>query len=216
MYQVRLLKGVKEPYITANQLEKAETITGFWKKLGLLFIMTIILSAVAAYFGIGNEILSKNLGDAEFEATKGLFAIGQIILSIVTTTIILLLPSLFFWAISDIEWKKYIVLQLFVIMILLLEKAIVIPLTIALGITEVSNPFSLGIIGQYITNNEIILSLLAQITIFKIWTIVLQFKYIRVFTELSAKRIALYLIVFHLIVIVVTVLLSMMQLEKLL
>ena len=55
MYYVRLLRGLKEPNLTSEQLSKAEKITGFWKKgLWLLFI-TLIVSALTAYLGIGIE-----------------------------------------------------------------------------------------------------------------------------------------------------------------
>ena len=86
MYDVRLLRGLKEPYLTSQQLIKAEKITGFWKKgLWLLFI-TLIVSALTAYFGIGNELVSKELNSLSstgFEATKSLFAAGQVTWSII-------------------------------------------------------------------------------------------------------------------------------------
>ncbi len=58
---VRLLWGLKEPNITSQHLIKAEQMAGFWKKGILLLFITLIVSALTAYFGIGNELLSKNL-----------------------------------------------------------------------------------------------------------------------------------------------------------
>src|SRR3954469_14391232 len=112
MYYVRLLRGLKEPYVTSQQLIKSEQLAGFWKKgLWLLFI-TLIVSALTAYLGIGNELVSKelnSLSSTQFEAIKSLFAAGQVIWSIAASILIITIPSLFFWSVSDIEWKKYIV-----------------------------------------------------------------------------------------------------------
>ncbi len=51
MYYVRLLLGLKEPHLTSQQLMKAEKITGFWKKGLCLLFITLIVSALTAYFG---------------------------------------------------------------------------------------------------------------------------------------------------------------------
>ncbi len=70
-------------------------------------------------------------------------------------------------------------MQFFVVTILLIEKVILIPFTIFMGLPDLSNPFSFGIIGQYLTSNDIILQFLAQLSIFKIWAVVLQYKYVK-------------------------------------
>ena len=219
MYYVRLLRGLKEPYLTSQQLMKAEGIAGFWKKgIGLLFI-ALIVSTITAFFGIGNELLSKelnSLSSTAFEASKSLFAAGQITWSIIAVLFTMTIPSLFFWTFSDIEWKKYIVVQYWVVTILLIEKVILIPFTIFIGLPDISNPFSLGIIGQYFTSNDIILQFLAQLSIFKIWAVVLQYKYVKVLSEKTARQTALIVIGFNLITMIITVFLNIMDLDKLL
>jgi hypothetical protein len=220
MFDVRLFKGLREPYKTAQLLGKAEKISGFWKRLILLFVITFILASIESIFGVGNDILSKelnNLSNTGFEATKSLFAIGQIIRMLIEALLIITIPSLFFWAVSEKEWKKFIVLQQFVLVLFLLEKLLLLPFAVFLGLTtDISSPFSLGIIGQYLTNNEFILLCLAQISIFKIWAVVLQFKYIKELTEGTAKRAALYVIGFNIVILLIVTLFNMMDLEKLL
>ena len=220
MFDVRLFKGLREPYKTAQLLGKAEKISGFWKKLILLLVITFILASIGSIFGIGNDILSKelnNLSNTGFEATKSLFAIGQIIRVLIEALLIITIPSLFFWAVSDKEWKKFMVVQQYVLVLFLLEKLLLLPFAVFLGLTaEASNPFSFGIIGQYFTNNEFILLCLAQISIFKIWAVVLQFKYIKELIESTAKRAALYVIGFNIVILLIVTLFNMMDLEKLL
>ena len=126
------------------------------------------------------------------------------------------IPSLFFWSVSDNEWKKYIIVQFFVVTILLIEKVILIPFTIFMGLSDLSNPFSFGIIGQYLTSNDIILQFFTQLSIFKIWAVVLQYKYVKVLSGKSALQTALIVIGFNLILMIVTVFLTIMDLAKLL
>ncbi len=90
------------------------------------------------------------------------------------------------------------------------------PEAICAALQRKSNPFSLGIIGQYFTNNEFILLCLTQISIFKIWAVVLQFKYIKELIESTAKRTALYVIGFNIVILLIVTFFTMMDLEKLL
>jgi hypothetical protein len=220
MFDVRLFRGIRDPHMTAQELGKAEGIAGFWKKMMLLFLVTIFIAAIFSLFGIGNEILSKelnHLSNTEFEASKSLFAIGQIVRVLIEALLILTIPSLFFWAVSDKEWKKFIVVQQIVLLLFIVEKIVLLPFAIYLGLaTDISNPFSLAIIGQYLTNNEFILLCLAQISIFKIWAVVLQFKYIKVLAGKSTKRTALYVIGFNIIILFIVTFFNLIDLEKLL
>ena len=220
MFDVRLFRGLREPYKTAQLLGKAEKISGFWKRLILLLVITFILASIESIFGIGNDILSKelnNLSNTGFEATKSLFAIGQIIRVLIEALLIITIPSLFFWAVSEREWEKFMVVQQYVLVLFLLEKLLLLPFAVFLGLTaDISNPFSLGIIGQYFTNNEFFLLCLAQISIFKVWAVVLQFKYIKELIESTAKRAALYVIGFNIVILLIVTLFNMMNLEKLL
>ena len=165
MYYVRLLRGLKEPNLTSQQLIKAEKITGFWKKgLWLLFI-TLIVSALTAYLGIGNELVSKELNSLSstgFEATKSLFAAGRVTWSIIAIhthhdhSILIFLDG-FGHRMEEIYHYAVFRCNDF-----LIEKVILIPFTIFMGLPDLSNPFSLGIIGQYLTSNDIILQFLCS------------------------------------------------------
>lgn len=219
MYHVRLLKGLRQPYLNAQSLGKAEQITGFWWKLVLLAVLTMILSAVTAYFGVGNEILSKqitNLTNTEFEAAKIFFALGQILWAMFAALIVIIVPSILFWAVSDIEWKKYIVVQQYVLGIYLLERLTTAIFTMTMGLPEISNPFSLGVLGQLFTTNNIVLQFLAEITIFKIWAIVLQYKYVKILSQKTPQLTVLIVIGLNVLILIAAVFLNIMQLEKLL
>ena len=219
MYDVRLFRGIKEPSLTAEQLVKAEKITGFWKK-GLLLLGAVVLIAMLnAYAGIGHEPLSKQLNQlssTEYEGAKLLFAAGQILWSLLCALFILTIPSLVFWAVTDIGWKKFIIVQFFVLSILLMEEILLIPVMILFGLGEISNPFSFGIIGQLLTSKRFIHEFLAGISIFKLWGVYVQYKYIRGMTERSKGFTLLVVIGTGVVILLFSAFLSAMRLETLL
>ncbi|WP_141430995.1 hypothetical protein [Bacillus sp. 03113] len=218
-YQVQLLKGLFKPYSSSYQLRKAEMMSGFWKKFIVLLLLSGLIHGISAYFGINNELLSKELDSItlkEFEAHKILFAAGQVLWGLIVSVMSIYIPALFYWVFTDIEWRKMVVIQLFVLLILLLEKLSQIPISLLLGLPDISSPFSFGIIAQIITKNEFLHELLAQITLFKIWMMVIQYKYIQAMSDRNSKLTVLLVILVNLFFIFVITFFHLLQLEKLL
>lgn len=200
-------------------LNKAEKIEGLWRRVWLIFIISLLVNGVSAYFGIGNEIISSELGRIaaeEIETAKALFAIGQVVWGVFMSLCIIFIPALLFWTLSDIELKKLIYIQLLVLTITLIEEAIHIPFQLFLGLPKLSSLFSLGIIGQSITSIKFFHYMLAEITIFKVWAIIIQYIYIRALSERSKLVIMLMILSFHLIFIIISALFHMQNWAKLL
>lgn len=215
-FQVNIWKGLRQPYMSAHQLHKAEEYNGIWKKTTLLLVISLILATISAYFGIGNEQLSKLIYETtitEFSATKALFAVGQIIQAIVVTAIIIFFPALIFWIFTDIGYRKLVVMQLYVTSIFLIEKVITLPMQLYFGLNDASSPFSLGIIAQYVTDYELISNFFSEITLFAVWAIILQFKYLRIITDNSPRRILVLILATQLFMWVVSALFSYIKFE---
>lgn len=215
-YEVRLLRGLFAPYVSAHQLDKAEQFKGIWKKTTFVLLISLFLSGMAAYFGIGNESLSKLIYDAslsEFETMKGLFGIGQVIQGIVATALMIFFPSLLFWVFTDIEYRKLVTIQLFVTMIFMIEKAILIPLQLFLGLDLISSPFALGVMAHYITDAELLIHFFSTVSIFGIWAMFLQFQYLKITTEKSSKYLLLLIISINLFMWIFTALFSYIKFE---
>ena len=128
----------------------------------------------------------------------------------------MLFRSLFFWTLSDLDLKKLLAVQFFVLPIFLLEKIIIIPLATLLGLTQVSSPFSLGILAQYITGNNFIIYFLAAISIFKVWAIFIEYKYLKMLSNKNPKVILLMVIGINLVIWLFAALFSFIQFEKIL
>ncbi|PLS15880.1 hypothetical protein CVD28_20500 [Bacillus sp. M6-12] len=188
IYQVQLLKGLFHPAVSRYQLKQAEAVKGFIPKVILLFIISVILFAVSALFGIGSESISKEVAElsaSELESRKQLFIAGRLLAGTLFTGIFLFLSAIFFWIVSDIPYRKLVSIQMVVFCVSLLEKALLIPIFVAMDINKDANPFSLGVIGQHVTSNEYLVHFLSEISIFQILMIALQYYYI---TNLSNKN----------------------------
>lgn len=215
-YQVQLWKGLTSPYVNSHQLNKAEKFSGIWKWVSLLLFFTLILSGISAYNGIGNEQLSKLIyaaGTSEFHTIKGLFALGQVIQSMIVMLIFIFFPALILWVFTDIEYRKLVVVQLYVGGIYIFEKIVTIPLQLYFGLGYESSPFALGIIAQYLTDYEIVIKFFGEISLFSIWAMVIQFKYLSIITQKSPKIIILLIISINLFIWLFTALFSFIKFE---
>ncbi|WP_144478337.1 hypothetical protein [Cytobacillus oceanisediminis] len=200
-------------------LRDTERFPGAWKKTILFILLSGLIFGFSAYFGIDSEYLSRKLTSlprAEYEMNKSLFLAGQIIQGLFFGAIMLFLPALFFWTVTDLEFKRLLTIQLFVMPILLLEKLLIVPMALYLGLTKVSSPFSLGVIAQYITGNDFIIHFLAYISIFKIWVIFIEYKYLKAMTEKNPKIVLLLVIGIHLVIWLFAALFSFIRMENIL
>jgi hypothetical protein len=115
VYQVRLLKGILEPYRSRYQLQNAEAVTKLGLKLLFLYFLSLIVFAIGGYFGIGSESFSKEITTMsanEFEAAKLLILSGNIITGILAPSIYIFLAALFFWIVTDIPYIKLVIVQM--------------------------------------------------------------------------------------------------------
>jgi hypothetical protein len=219
IYRVQLFRGLKEPYVIGYQLTKAEKMEGTWKYTIFLIFASFLLNSVSAYLGIGSEMLSNQMNQltsSEFEATKLLFALGQVLLGILGTILFIFFPALVFWLCSDTYFIKLVNVQLIITTIILLEKAVSIPLHFYLGLDPISLPYSLGVIAQYITDYRYIILFLAQITLFQIWIIVLQYTYVKAILDRSNKIVLTIVMATNIFIWLVLALYSYIDFEKIL
>lgn len=215
-FQVRIWKGLREPYVTAHQLKKTDKIVGIWKWTALLLLVSLILAGISAIFGVGNEQLSKLIYDtssSEFATIKGLFAVGQVLQGLVVTAVFIFLPALVLWIFSDVEYRKLVVIQLYVASIYFLEKVISFPLQLYFGLDHASSPFSLGVMAQYITDYKFISNFFGEVSLFALWMIFLQYQYLKVVSEKNPKQLLLVIISINLVLWLFAALFSYIKFE---
>lgn len=219
IYQVQLLKGLLHPNDFLYQLEKAEEIRNYRIRIFLLFTASLIIFTISSYLGIGTEIISRELTSTaagEFETRKLLFLFGQILWGLIYPAIMLFIPAAFFWALSDIPFIKVLVIQMFAVSILLLEKAFLIPINWKIGLDKSSSPFSLGPIAQYLTDSTLLIYFLGQLSVFSLLVLYIQYKGLKYLTDKTRGQIFSYVLLINMLFWLVSSFLSFIKFEKLL
>lgn len=215
--QLRPLRALQRPKIFFYQLQQEEGFTGFWPRFSILIIVSVLIHFFYAFYGIGSEVISKEIygtPNSEFAMKKMFFAGGQVLFGILFPFVIIFVSSLFFWCLTDAPFRKLMVLHEIVLLILLLEKAVFIPIAIIVGIQPESSPFGLGVIMQYITSADLLHSFFGAISLFKIWGMVFQYYGLKVISSKEPKALFLIVLSFNLFIWLVSALLSYIPIEN--
>lgn len=218
MYQVKLWKGVLKPRYVLDEIKQAETIRGITSRVILLLLISVILSAVSSCLGIGSENLSHLLADwsaSEFAARKLFFVLGNVFGGILFALLILFIPSLLFWGLMEVDFRKALVLQLFVLTILLIEKIILLPFEFLYGVKWYYSPFALGTAVRYLTDHAILLRFFGCISLFQIWALALQYRFLKRMTDNKPLFIAAVVVGLSIVFWAFAALFSSIHIEKL-
>ncbi|OAT81017.1 hypothetical protein A6P54_13570 [Bacillus sp. MKU004] len=185
--EVKLFKGLTQPTYFFYHLKSTESLSGFKKLIFLLLLSSALVFGLISSFGIGMDPLSKELNTltaTSYELEKFLFFLGRIILGILYALIVLFMSALIFWPISEKgEYRKLVVLQGVVLLILFIERLTYIPLSLFFSLDWFSSPLSLGVIAQYITDERWVIYFLGCFSLFKIWVFYIQYKGLKKLTE---------------------------------
>ncbi|GLB60216.1 hypothetical protein [Cytobacillus sp. NCCP-133] len=217
-YRIRLLKGVLFPRYLSYQLKESEAMIGLLPRLVLLFIASSCIFALGSLSGIGTETLSRELTASlahEFELKKLLFAIGQVVWGLVYASLFIFLPALFFWTLTEIEYKKLLIIQAYSFLILVCGKAVNMVVSFLLSVDPIYSPFSFGALFQYLTVNEWIIAAFGTITLFHLWAIFIQYYYLNELTEKNSRFIFWIVLALNIFFWIVNTLLSYIKIENL-
>lgn len=192
IFKLQPLKGIVKPKEYRIQLQDVEEYKHYRLIISLLFLLSVCVYVMSGIFGIGTESLSKelsNVSNQAFEARKQLFLIGRLLQGILIPCVFLFGSALYYFAFLNGDFRKLMIVQINVFGIFLIEKIIQIPLFLLLNIDSASNIFSLGIIAQYMTDNQVIIHFLSEITLFRIAMIGYSYYYLSGIVETSKKTI---------------------------
>lgn len=218
VFNVQLLKGLLAPNTLTYQIMNAERLKGLWKKTVLLAFVSMILFALYGYFGVGMDFLTKEITELsrqELETKKLFVILGRLIWGLIYSMLVLFGFSVVLWAILDMAYRKIVIVQLFVLSILLLEKAILLPICIWLGIGLEASPFSLGVMARYLTSSSILVYFFSHFSLFKIWAVIFQYQALKSLSERNPKTVLVIIIVVNLLIWLLSSLLSYLEIEKL-
>ncbi|AVQ97695.1 hypothetical protein OBCHQ24_00975 [Oceanobacillus iheyensis] len=196
------------------RVKEAESIKRVWKVNVLLVLLSLILYGYMAYLGMGTNLLSpqaQSLAPLAYEQQKFWFLTGRLIFGLLFAVFILFIPSLYFSLLTDIPYKKLIIMQQVVLFVLLVERAIWIPLAVFNGLDWYVSPVSFGIIASYFTEIPWLIYFFGAISLFQLWIIWFQVRYIRNLTEIKKQWVWGYVLLFHFFFWLLTALLAYMD-----
>ncbi|MGR3766098.1 hypothetical protein [Rossellomorea sp. NS-SX7] len=185
--EINIFKGLKSPSFFFYDLSTTENPKGYLKNIFRLILLSVLAFGLISSFGIGMDPLSKKLNTLAptlYELEKFLFFSGRVLNGLFYSIIILFIPSIIFWTISEKgEYRKLVIVQGLVLLILLLERLTYIPLSLFFSLDWFSSPLSLGVIAQYITSKPWVIYFLGSFSLFKIWIFYIQYKGLKRLTE---------------------------------
>ncbi|WP_100012727.1 hypothetical protein [Lentibacillus sediminis] len=184
------------------RIRKAEQIHNLWKVSGLLVLLTMLIYGWMAYLGVGTNILSgyaTELSPAGYETVKGWFLLGRVGFALIFAALVLFVPSLIYYAVTDIPYRKLMIMQLAVLVVLLVERVVWVPLVLYAGLDWYVSPLSFGIIASYLTEESWVIYFFGSISLFQLWLIWFQVKYLRAMTMMKQRWLWMTVIFLHII-----------------
>src|SRR5690625_1013640 len=139
------------------RLRQAEAMSPIWRSNSLLILLSMLIYLWMAFLGMGSNLISGDalvLGALNYEASKFWFVIGRLLYGAFFASFILFVPAYLFKLLTDIPFKKLVVMQQVVLFIMLVERLLWIPLMLFAGLDWYVSPLSFGIIASYITDHR--------------------------------------------------------------
>ncbi|RYG72814.1 hypothetical protein EU245_09175 [Lentibacillus lipolyticus] len=201
-YKVNIIRFFFPVADSLLRVKKAETIKGLWRTSLLLILFSIGVYFGMAVLGIGTGPINDDaaaLGFLGYEAGKLWFAIGRIGFAILFGLFILFVPSLIFYFITKIHYRKLLVMQQVVLAVMLIERLVWIPLATHAGLDWFASPFSFGIIAMYVTDIPWVTFFFGSASVFQLWIIWFQATFLSYLSAVKRGWIWTIVIVIHLI-----------------
>ncbi|WP_272032778.1 hypothetical protein [Oceanobacillus kimchii] len=199
-YYARLFRMISQTKDESFRLNKAEEVRGLWKITVTLSLVSMIIYGIMAFLGVGSEEISKNgiwLSSVDFEASKLWFVLGRMVYGLLFAAIVIFLPSLLFYLLTGISYKKLIIIQHTALIVFLIERLLWIPLALLAGLSWYVSPLSFGIIASYITNISWIVYFFGAISLFQLWIIYFQANFLAKYSDVRNRFVWLNVILIH-------------------
>ncbi|MGB5944538.1 hypothetical protein [Paenisporosarcina sp.] len=206
----------------ANQQELIDnlgfsTIRDFKKRVWMVGFFGLLLFIVQELWGMNTQQITSVYaagGTDPFAIARLVSLAGIIIWAFLYLSFHFFGISFLLNKITGIELSKLAVLQLFVVGILLLEKALLFFIFVLLGVTTPVSLFSFGPLAATLLDHAFLVFFFNQLSIFTALIIALQVRFIRSFTEMNPRIIFLIIITIHIVMALITATVSILPLEE--
>lgn len=202
MYRFNVIQFIIAMDEHMASIKKSEKVQHLGKIIGIFILSSMLIYGCMGYVGIGSGMLLKEtlpFTPNVYESSKFWFLIGRILLGCLFALFILFVPTVIFRWLTGISFRKLMVMQLAVLFILLMERIVWFVLVMTAGLDWYVSPVSFGVIASYFTAKTWVVYFFGAISLFQIWVIWLQAKYMSGLLEDGKAIIWMSVIMIHLV-----------------
>ena len=217
-YDYAFFKSLFNPSSLTTALAKEAEIRGYKRRVAFVVFFTLLIFALQNVWGMGTAGLSHLFATNETNT----YFVARVISFVVSIVWAILFFIFHYYLIAFIlavfnklpkSWVRKV--QLFVVSIFMLEKAILLAVFYGVGFTTNLNFFSLAPLVAKITTEPFVLFTLNQLSLFSLFAIIVQYQFLKRWMEQSAhKSLLIKIITIHVVLAVIIGLLSSIPLQQ--
>lgn len=189
----------------------------FKTRVWMVGLLGLLLFAVREFWGMNTENLTSTFvvaGIDAFTLARILSLVGILIWAFIYMAFHFFGIAFLLNKLTHIELSKLAVLQLYVLSILLIEKALMFIIFVLLGFTTPVSLFSFGPLAGTFLEQPFFIFFFNQLTIFTALIIALQVRFIRAFSEYKSSHIFLLVLAMHVLMALITAAVGFIPFEE--
>lgn len=193
-------------------------VSGYKKRSFTVFMLFILLFAAREFWGMGTESLTTlfatDLHD-DYYIARLLSMVGAILWAICYFSFHYYGVTYILHLFTEIPYKWIQKVQLYVVVFLLIEKAILFAVFYGVGYTTTFSFFSLAPLALQFIDNDVFLFFINQLTVATVLTIIVQYTFLSKWEEETSRKALLAKIIFLQIIMAVFVgMISVLPLQE--
>lgn len=218
-FDYRFWHYVTRPHDLAADLQTSE-MRQFNKRLGILFILGIILFALRSLWGMNTESLTAlltTMSTSDYIIARYASLAGTIIWAVLYIAFHIFGVAYILSLLTKIPYTKLVPLQLLATGLLLLEKTILFTVFAIKGSTVSLSFLSFGPLAVTIMDNWYLILFMNQLTIFSALIITLQYRFLRGFIVDGKRKERLWMLIgLHVLMALITAAVAFIPFDALL
>ena len=179
----------------------------FESRVWVVAILGVILFALRDVWGMNTETLTsifvKGYEDT-YSVARIVSLIGAIIWSLLYMAFHFFGIAFLLHKLTNVDLSKVAVLQIFIVALLLMEKALVFFIFSLVGYTTGFSILSFGPLAATFLDNEFIIFFFNQLSLTSGLVVAIQFHFLRAFSEMSSRNLLILLIAIQIILALIT------------
>ncbi|MET0785693.1 MAG: hypothetical protein ABWY25_03210 [Paenisporosarcina sp.] len=189
----------------------------FKTRVWMVGLLGLLLFAIRELWGMNTENLTSIFvvaGSDAYTIARMVSLLGILVWAFIYMAFHFFGIAFLLNKLTHIDLSKLAVLQLYVVAILLLEKALLYVIFILLGFTTPVSLFSFGPLAGTFLEQPFFIFFFNQLSIFTALIIALQIRFIRAFSDYKSSHIFLLVIAMHILMALITSAVGFIPLEE--